>query len=226
MASPDIKLLYLLYYFEETLMKVKHPFYLLPLAVSTMFSTCALATVQPLPPPPPPPPLDPVDIRFEGTITASVCTPELSGPSVTGTTVTLPPAPTEHLANTGDVFGETPFTITVTCPTKMTLTDNMPVHFRAHFEGTSVNSEGRFETQSGSSRVSFQLLDGPGGAVIAAGGAYGDPNQGSGSDPFSGNPPAVSASKEYAVQYYAEAGLTNLDAGTVSADGTYTVYFH
>jgi len=219
MACPDIKLFYLMYYFEEPNMKVKHSLYLLPLALSAAFTGSALAQRFAAP-------LDPVDIRFEGTITASVCTPELGGPSVTGTTVTLPPAPTEHLAKAGDVFGETPFTITVTCPTKTTNDDGFPLSFAAHFEGASVNSEGRFHSQSGSTRVSFQLLDGPGGAVIVAGGAYGDPGQGDGSDWFSGNPPAVSASKEYAVQYYAEEGLTNLDAGTVSADGTYTVYFH
>jgi len=198
-------------------MNIKHSLYLLPLAASVAFSTCALAQVAPL---------APVDIRFEGLVTASVCTPQLSGPSVTGTTVTLDATTTAALSTQGATDKETPFTITVTCPTQL----SGATQFWAHFNGASVNSNGRFVAQTGSSNVSFQLLDGPGGAVVLAGGAAaaGGPglDQGTGSSAFSGTPPAVSASKEYAVRYYAENGLTNADAGVVAADGTYTVHFY
>jgi len=195
-------------------MKIKHSLYLLPLVA---FSTCALAQVNPL---------DPADIRFEGLITASVCTPALSGPSVNGTTVTLDATTTAALANQGDTDKETPFTITVTCPTLL----SGATQFWAHFEGGSVNSDGRFDTEVGSDNVSFQLLNGLGGAVIVAGGSVGTAgpgaNQGTGSSIFNTDSAPASAAKTYAVQYYAENGLTNADAGLVSSTGTYTVHFY
>jgi len=172
------------------------------------------------------PSIGPLDITFEGEIIASACTPKLSGPSVTGNTVKLDPAETSELANTGDTAKPKEFTISVTCPTLL----KGPRQFWAHFEGASVNSEGRYATEVGSKNVSFQLLDGLDGDVIVAGGSGGSfapgPDQGTGSSVFTGAPPPVSASKTYAVQYYAEDGLTNADAGLVSSNGTYTVYFY
>jgi len=198
-------------------MKIKHSLHLLPLALCAAISTSALAQQAPL---------APADITFNGNILGSVCTPALSGPSTTGQTVTLPDATTAELATQGATAKETPFTITVTCPTQL----NGATQFWAHFEGASVNTNGRFVSQINSTNVSFQLLDDVGGAVVLAGGTGASgapgPNQGTGSSVFSSGPLPISASKTYAVRYYAEKGLTSADAGAVSADGTYTVYFY
>jgi len=198
-------------------MKIKHSLHLLPLALGAALSLPALAQQQPL---------APADITFEGQILDSVCTPELTGPSTSGQTVTLAAATTAELATAGATAKETPFTITVTCPTQL----DGATRFWAHFEGTSVNTNGRFVAQTGSTNVSFQLLDEVGGAVVLAGGTGASgapgPNQGTGSSLFAGSPLPISASKTYAVRYYAENGLTSADAGAVKADGTYTVYFY
>jgi len=210
-------------------MTIQHSLCVLSLAVCAALGSSALAQQNYPPgdidPIPVYPSIGPLDITFEGEIMASVCTPVLSGPSVKGNTVKLDPAETAELAEAGDTAKPKEFTITVTCPTLL----KGPRQFWAHFEGASVNPSGRFASEVGSANVSFQLLDGLGGDVIVAGGSGGTSpgaNQGTGSSMFTGAPPPVSASKTYAVQYYAENGLTPADAGLVSANGTYTVYFY
>jgi len=196
-------------------MKLKQSLYALSLAAGSVFSASALAQQYPVDP-------VPEDITFEGMILASVCTARVDG----GNTVTLEPVFVQELAEKDKTAKPKEFTISVDCPMNLGDADR----FWAHFEAANPAPDGRFEPNVGSTNVSFQLLDSNGETVIKAGGAAsaGGPgaDQGTGSDVFSGNPPAVSASKKYVVRYYAEEGLTNADAGPVSADGTYTVYFY
>jgi len=197
-------------------MKVKHILPLLSLAACTaVFTSSVMAQT---------PPLGPQPIEFEGEITSAACTASLS----TGTTVTLPPRPYYDLPNAGDTAGETPFSVDLNCTAP--IAENQ---FWVHFEGAAgaINAEGRYvntNTTNPTTNVSFQLLDKPTDAVIAAGGTAGvggpGANQG-GSATFVGGTPGT-GSKDYAVRYYAENGLTTADVGAVSAEGTFTVHFH
>jgi len=136
-------------------MNTNHALSLLALAASAAFSTCALAQSQPS-----------GTVNFEGSILDVTCTPTLGGPSTSGQTVTLPSVPVSDLATAASVTGETEFEFNMTdCVINPTSTQ---VWF--HFGGSNVNSNGRLATTSGTNKVSFQLLDGPGGAAITAGG--------------------------------------------------------
>jgi len=148
----------------------------------------------------------------------------LTGGSITGNTLTLPDAFINDLDAAGKFSGETAFSFELTGCTTATGINNMWVHF----SGPNVDGNGRLSPTSGTSNVRFELLNGPGGAVIVAGGtASGAPGTGQGtSATFTGTNPSRAASKTYAVRYYANQALALTDVGAVSSAVTYNVQYH
>jgi len=192
-------------------MKLKSVLSLLSLAVCAAVSTSALAQSG--------------TIDINGNITSTGCTPSLSG-SVSGTTVNLDSVSIENLnANPGGI-GEKPFTFDFAGCDVVPSTTQVWVHFG----GGDTNSNGRISTNTGSNKVSFQLKDGLGGAVIKAGGAApsgGAPGSDQGTSVgFSGASLAMVAHKTYAVEYYRETGVLDAsDAGAVAGSVDYTVVY-
>jgi len=137
--------------------------------------------------------------------------------------VNLDPVSYSTLNAVGATAGEKPFTIELTECT----VDDSKTQMWAHFTGPQVNSDGRLNT-TGTAPVTFQLTDGFGKAPIVAGGSApgGGPgtDQGSGAT-FTGNNPDKTASKEYAVRYYAEGAVAAGDAGTLSSQVTYNIQY-
>jgi len=194
-------------------MKLKHALSLLSLATCAAISTSALAQTG--------------TITVNGKVIADSCTPNITGggTSVTGTapnfTVTLPDVSSASLSSAGATAGDTAFTLELTGCTLSAGTTQM----WAFFSGGNVNpTTGRLNNTGSSLDVSFQLTNGFGGAPIIAGGsAAGAPGAGQGSSAtFS----AGSASKQYAVRYYANSGLPSGAAGNVSSSVTYNIQYH
>jgi len=193
-------------------MKLKHSLSLMALAVCAAASTSALAQTG--------------TITINGEIVADSCTANISSSGGSGSganfTVNLDPVSYSTLT-AGATPGEKPFTIELTGCTVSAGTTSM----WAHFTGPQVNGDGRLNT-TGTAPVTFQLTDGFGGAPIVAGGsaASGGPgaNQGSGAT-FSGTNPNQTASKQYAVRYYAESTVAVGDAGALSSQVTYNIQY-
>jgi len=161
-------------------------------------------------------------LTITGFINAMGCTPSLNGSSLTGATLNLDDAQATDLANPGDTTGEKEFTFQLSGCSTGTV-NNMWVHF----SGGNVDTEGRLRTNN--SNVRFELLDGPGGTAIRAGGVAGNAgpaaNQGT-ATAFGGSNPTRSAVKTYAVRYYAQNALTPTDTGHISSQVTYNVHYY
>jgi len=197
-------------------MKLKTSLSLLALASCAAISTSALAQST-------------GTLNINGFISPVSCTPVLSGANLSGNTLTMDDVFIDDL-NTNTTAGETPFTFDLTGCTTSLGVNNMWVHF----SGPNVDGSGRLTPTSGSNNIRFELLNGPGGTPITAGGAVpsglATPTASQGtSAPF--NPPAPattnrSASKTYAVRYYRQNVLTAADIGAVASTVTYNVMYH
>jgi len=194
-------------------MKLKHALSLLSLATCAAISTSALAQTG--------------TITVNGKVIADTCTVNITGQgsSVTGGfpnyTITLPDVSSASLSSAGATAGDTEFSVELSGCTLSAGTTRM----WAFFSGGNVNSStGRLNNTGGTLDVSFQLTNGLGGAAIQAGGsAAGAPgsNQGTSVAFQSG-----SASKKYAVRYYANSALPSGAAGNVSSSVTYNIQYH
>jgi len=193
-------------------MKLKHTLSLLALASCAAISTSAMAQST-----------GTLDIK--GFISPVSCTPQLTGGAINGNTLSLPDAVLTDLNANGAFTGQTDFTFKVDACTTVGV-DNMWVHF----SGANVDANGRIKPTTGTQNVRFELLNGPGGAAIVAGGAVPGfvapgANQGT-SAAFSGSNPNRTASKTYAVRYRAEQALAAADVGAVTSSVTYNVVYH
>jgi len=193
-------------------MKLKYSLSLLSLAACAALSTSALAQST-------------GTLNINGFISPVSCTPTLSGGAISGNTLTLPDAFIDTLNSSGATAGQTPFTFELSGCTTSVGINNMWVHF----SGSNVDGSGRITPTSGSNNIRFELLNGPGGSVISAGGTAGatgpSASQGTAAQ-FSGANPNRSASKTYAVRYYAQNALTLADVGAVSSSVTYSVQYY
>jgi len=195
-------------------MKLKHTLSLLSLAICVAASTCALAQTG--------------TVTINGEIIADSCTANItsSGGSGSGGNFVVNLDQVSYgIFNAGGVTaGDKPFTIELTGCTTSAGTTSM----WAHFTGANVNGNGRLNT-TGTADVTFELTDGFGGTPIVAGGSAGaggpGANQGTGAT-FTGTNPNRSASKQYAVRYYAESALAASDAGTLSSVVTYNIQYY
>jgi len=197
-------------------MKLKTTLSLLALASCAAISTSALAQST-------------GTLNIEGYISPVSCTPSLSGSGLSGNTLKLPDAFVDELDTAGKTTGETPFTFSWSGCTTSLGVNNVWVHFH----GTNIDGAGRLTPTSGSGKVRFELLNGSGGTPIVAGGTAGNvaPNASQGTA-AAFDPPAPattnrSASKTYAVRYYADQALNALaDMGTVTTTVTYTAKYY
>jgi len=198
-------------------MKLKTSLSLLALASCAAISTSALAQSST------------GTLNINGFISPVSCTPVLSGGAISGNTLTLPDAFIDAL-NTNTTAGETPFTFELTnCDTSLGVNNVW-----AHFSGPNIDGNGRITPTTGSNNIRFELINGPGGSPIVAGGAVpsglAQPTAAQGtSAPF--NPPAPattnrSATKTYAVRYYRQNTLTAADIGAVTSAVTYNMVYH
>jgi len=193
-------------------MKLKTTLSLLALASCAALSTSAMAQST-------------GTIELKGFISPVSCTPKLSGGSIQGNTLSLPDAVLTDLNANGAFTGQTEFKFEATGCTTVGV-DNMWVHF----SGTNVDGNGRIRPTTGTQNVRFELLNGPGGAAIVAGGPVPGvvapgANQGTAAA-FSGSNPNRTASKTYAVRYRAEQALAAADVGAVTSSVTYNVIYH
>jgi len=193
-------------------MKIKHMLSLLALASCTALSAQALAQST-----------GTLDIK--GFISPVSCTPNLTGGAISGNTLTMPDAFVDNLNAAGATTGETSFSFDLSGCTTSAGINNMWVHF----SGSNVDGAGRLQPASGSANLRFELVNGPGGTPIVAGGTAGTggPTGTQGTAvAFSGTNPNRSASKTYAVRYYAQNALTTADIGAASTAVTYTVQYY
>jgi len=194
-------------------MKLKNALSLLSLATCAAISTSAFAQSGTL--------------LINGSISPVSCTPTISGPNVSGNTVTLQPAFINDYSIGGATGGAQEFTFLWDGCSIAGVT-NVWVHFGAG--GTNVDGNGRIMPTSGSQNMRFELLnDGASGTPIVAGGNAGaQPNASQGSAvAFTGGPnPNWTATKTYAVRYYAQNALTIADAGAVASSVTYNVQYY
>jgi len=109
------------------------------------------------------------NLEIKGFISPVSCTPNLTGGAISGNTLTLPDAFIDSLNSSGATAGQTEFTFELSGCTTSTGINNMWVHF----SGTNVDGSGRITPTSGSNNIRFELLNGPGGSVITAGGPAG-----------------------------------------------------
>jgi len=198
-------------------MKFKTTLSLMTLASCAALSTSALAQSN-------------GTLTINGFISPVSCTPVLSGTGISGSTLTLPDAFIEDLDAVGKTTGATAFTFDWSDCTTSLGVNNVWVHFH----GATVDGTGRLNPTSGSPKVQFQLLnDGISGTPIVAGGSAGNAaptaNQGTAAA-FTPAAPATtnrSASKTYAVRYYAAQALNAIgDIGPVSTMVTYTAKYY
>jgi len=193
-------------------MKHKHTLSLLALATCVMLSSTTSAQTG--------------TITVKGEIVADSCTANIVSSGGSGGsgnyTVNLDPVSYGVFTAAGVTAGEKPFTIELTGCT----VSGSNTQMWAHFTGASVNADGHLATNS--SKVSFQLTDGFGGAPIKAGGSAASTgpgaDQGSGAT-FTGSNPNQTASKQYAVRYYAESALAAADAGALTSVVTYNIQY-
>jgi len=194
-------------------MKLKTTLSLLSLAVCAAMSGAALAQSGTL--------------QINGSISPVSCTPTISGPNVSGNTITLLPAFINDYSTVGATGGAQAFTFEWSGCSIAGVT-NVWVHFGAG--GTNVDGNGRIIPTNGSTNMRFELLnDGTSGTPIVAGGVAGaQPNASQGSAvAFTGGPnPNWTATKTYAVRYYANQPLTIADAGAVESSVTYNVQYY
>jgi len=194
-------------------MKLKTGVSLLSLAVCAAMSGAALAQSGTL--------------QINGSISPVSCTPTISGPNVSGNTITLLPAFINDYPTAGATGGAQAFTFEWSGCSIAGVT-NVWVHFGAG--GANVDANGRIVPTNGSTNMRFELLnDGTSGTPIVAGGTAGaQPNASQGSAvAFTGGPnPNWTAVKTYAVRYYANQPLTIADAGAVESSVTYNVQYY
>jgi len=195
-------------------MKLKTSLSLLALASCAAISTSALAQSS-------------GTLNINGNISLVNCTPQLSS-NVLGNTLTLDDAFIGELDAAAKTTQETAFSFELAGCTTSGSIGNMWVHF----SGSNVDANGRLNlttapSQATKNKLRFELLDGPGGAAIKAGqAAAAQPGADQGTAvQFTGTNPNRSASKVYAVRYYALAALDASDAGAVASSVTYTVVF-
>jgi len=195
-------------------MKLKTSLSLLALAVCAAASTSALAQSS-------------GTLNINGNISPVSCTPQLTGGAISGNTLTLPDAFIDDYAATGDTGGQTSFSFQLNGCTTSGGINNVWVHF----SGANIDGNGRVTPTTGTNNIRFELVDLPTGNAIVAGGAAGAaPGAGQGtSAPFNPGPPATtnrSATKTYAVRYYAVNPLGIADVGAVTSSVTYNVRYH
>jgi len=194
-------------------MKLKTALSVLSLASCAAISTSAMAQSGTL--------------LINGSISPVSCTPVITGPNVNGNTITLQPAFINDYATVGSTGGAEAFTFEWSGCSIAGVT-NVWVHFGAG--GANVDGNGRIVPTTGSQNMRFELLnDGTSGTPIVAGGTAGaQPNASQGSAvAFTGGPnPNWTASKTYAVRYYANQPLTIADAGAVESSVTYNVQYY
>jgi len=161
-----------------------------------------------------------VNFTITGTIEDVACTPTLGGTGVSGNTVTLPTVNLTALDAAGKTAGDRPITFTLANCGMSTASNNMWVYFNS-----GNVAAGRMV--SSNSQVHFEIRnDTAGGTLVQAGGTAGNQptaNQGTAA-PFTGTFPNRGASKTYVLRYYASQPVTQ--AGTVSAQATYTVKYY
>jgi len=195
-------------------MKRQHVLSMLALAVCAAASSAAFAQ-------------NTGTITINGEITNTNCAFSLTGPGLSGNTLTLQSAQVSELSTAGPSGDQqsSPLTFEVSGCDVNTANNSMWVNF----SGTNVNESGRITSTTGSANVSFQIRDSDNVTVIKAG----DPAGGNGPTTsqgtgvvFSGNNPSKTASKTYWVRYYAEAGLVAADAGPVASTVDYNVYYY
>jgi len=197
-------------------MKLKHSLSLLALASCAAISTSAMAQSN-------------STLNIAGNISSVSCTPQLTGGAINGNTLTLPDAYIGDLDAADKTAQETAVTFTLNgCATHGSI-GNVWVHF----SGSNIDSAGRLNLTTSpsaatSAKLRFQILDGVGGAPIVAGQAAGaQPGTGQGTAvQFTGTGPNRSATKTYAVRYYALAPLDLNDVGAVATSVTYNVKYY
>lgn len=150
-------------------------------------------------------------INFQGEVTTQTCAVSING--TTAPLILLPTVSTTSLATAGSTAGQTPFTISLTGCTAPTTT---ATSVKTIFVGNNLNANGRIGNIGTATLVSLQLVDpltpttpldvtgstGATGLSIAVG--------------------ATTASKNFAVRYYAEGAAT---AGTVLGSVQYSVSY-
>lgn len=154
-------------------------------------------------------------ITFNGEVTDQTCQVEVNGSS--SPIVILDSVPITALNAVAQVAGATPFTLTLTNCAASTSTDET---YRTMFQTMTATAAGNLPNTAtgGAEGVSLQLLDKVGGnPIVLSSGAV---VQGGNIVLKKGE---TSASRDFAVQYYAEtAGVT---AGAVTGAVTYTIRY-
>ena len=155
-------------------------------------------------------------INFNGELKAETCQVAVNGAAGSaGTTVTLPTISTASLTSSGQVAGQTGFSIQLSkCSAALKTA-------AAFFEaGGSVDpASGNLKNiGGGATKVQLQLIDASNGKSIKAG----DTAQVASTSRIAIDATAVSADLPYAVQYYAQAATT---PGTVISNVTYSINY-
>jgi len=164
-----------------------------------------------------------VTVNVTGMLTSVSCAHSISGPGVSGNTVTMPTIPVDLLNAAGKTAGDRVLTVSVKNCTTQGI-NNMWVYF------TSPNTleGGRIVPAT---RPSNQLLlellnNNASGSLVHVGGTAGlqpNANQGTAAA-LSGNNPSRSADKSYVLRYYAKGAITS--GGNVSAQLTYNIRYY
>lgn len=154
-------------------------------------------------------------ITFTGEVTDQTCQVEVNGSS--SPIVILDSVPITALNAVAQVAGATPFTLSLTNCAASTSTDET---FRTLFQTMNATAAGNLPNTAtgGAQGVSLQLLDSVGGnPIVLSSGAV---VQGGNIVLKKGD---TSASKDFAVQYYAE--TSGVTAGAVTGAVTYTIRY-
>ncbi|KMN79993.1 major type 1 subunit fimbrin (pilin) [Chromobacterium alkanivorans] len=151
-------------------------------------------------------------INFQGEVTSQTCTVDING-NATSPLVLLPTVPTTSLAKTGDVAGETDFTIRLTgceaAPAGGTKINTV-------FVANSLTTGGNIGNVGSAGKVALQLLDPAAPATpFNLTGGYKAP----GLELKAGE---TTAEHKFAVRYYAEDTVT---AGSVLGSVQYAVSY-
>jgi len=193
-------------------MKLKTTLSLLALASCAAISTSALAQST-------------GSINIKGNITPVSCSPSISG-GTSPYTVTLPDANIGQFSSAGATASPVAFTFEWSGCTTGAITSAW-VHFGNG--GTNVDTDGLIIPTAGTNKMRFELLDGLTGPRVRAGGTAGSTgpgvNQGTAAT-FTGADPSKTATKTYAVRYYATQALTTADAAPIESSITYNAYYY
>jgi len=169
-----------------------------------------------------------INFTIQGNVFDTVCTPTMSGPGVSGNTVTLPNVTLVDLQTPGDTIGDQEITFNATNCAMSGSTNNMWVHF------TSPQVEaGRMVPQSGITDLHFEIQDADSSGtpiglitVSASGTTAGtQPGGGQGTTAqFTGTYPNRVVEKKYLIRYYVHAPVSQ--GGALSTPATYEVKYY